>query len=262
MRTSRASARPKCASASTGRRSTNPARFPCCTTLPASPAPKRRLPPRPAPSAWPPSWGLCWWRPTPARGRRGCRATMRTGISASVRGSTSTPPRSPGRRTTACTATSWRSCRGSSPRRSPRFPQGRESSAIPWAAMARWCVRCATLAATLRYRHSRRSRRRRTVPGARKRSPATSARSASAGRATTRAPWRARRASRAPSWSTRGAADRFLAEQLKPELLAEACRASGTRLQLRLHEGYDHSYYFISTFMEDHLRHHARSLCN
>ncbi len=59
-----------------------------------------------------------------------------------------------------------------------------------------------------------------------------------------------------------GRADRFLAEQLKPELLAEACRASGTRLQLRLHEGYDHSYYFISTFMEDHLRHHARSLCN
>jgi S-formylglutathione hydrolase len=59
-----------------------------------------------------------------------------------------------------------------------------------------------------------------------------------------------------------GRADRFLAEQLKPELLAEACRASGTRLQLRLHEGYDHSYYFISSFMEDHLRHHARSLCN
>ncbi len=59
-----------------------------------------------------------------------------------------------------------------------------------------------------------------------------------------------------------GRADRFLAEQLKPELLAAACRASGTRLQLRLHEGYDHSYHFISTFMEDHLRHHARSLCN
>jgi S-formylglutathione hydrolase len=58
-----------------------------------------------------------------------------------------------------------------------------------------------------------------------------------------------------------GRADRFLAEQLKPELLAEACRASGTRLQLRLHDGHDHSYYFISTFMEDHLRHHARSLC-
>jgi S-formylglutathione hydrolase len=59
-----------------------------------------------------------------------------------------------------------------------------------------------------------------------------------------------------------GRADRFLAEQLKPELLAEACSASGTRLQLRSHDGHDHSYYFISTFMEDHLRHHARLLCS
>ena len=59
-----------------------------------------------------------------------------------------------------------------------------------------------------------------------------------------------------------GGADKFLAEQLKPELLAEACRESGTRLQLRLHERYDHSYYFISSFMDDHVRHHARSLCD
>jgi S-formylglutathione hydrolase len=59
-----------------------------------------------------------------------------------------------------------------------------------------------------------------------------------------------------------GRADRFLDEQLKPELLAEACRASDTPLQLRLHDKHDHSYYFIGTFIEDHLRHHARSLCN
>ncbi len=59
-----------------------------------------------------------------------------------------------------------------------------------------------------------------------------------------------------------GGTDKFLGEQLKPELLAEACRASGTRLQLRLHEGYDHGYYFISSFMDDHVRHHARSLCD
>src|SRR5690606_1279642 len=54
-----------------------------------------------------------------------------------------------------------------------------------------------------------------------------------------------------------GRADRFLDEQLKPELLREACRSSGISLDLRYHEAYDHSYYFIATFVEDHLRHHA-----
>jgi S-formylglutathione hydrolase len=54
-----------------------------------------------------------------------------------------------------------------------------------------------------------------------------------------------------------GTGDKFLSEQLKPELLAEACRKSGTQLQLRRQDGYDHGYYFISTFVEDHLRHHA-----
>lgn len=57
-----------------------------------------------------------------------------------------------------------------------------------------------------------------------------------------------------------GAADTFLAEQLKPELLQAACEASGLPLELRFHDGYDHGYYFISTFMEDHLRHHAEQL--
>jgi S-formylglutathione hydrolase len=57
-----------------------------------------------------------------------------------------------------------------------------------------------------------------------------------------------------------GSADRFLTEQLKPDLFVEACRASGTRVELRLQEGYDHSYYFISTFVDDHLRHHASAL--
>src|SRR5690606_22107913 len=57
-----------------------------------------------------------------------------------------------------------------------------------------------------------------------------------------------------------GSADRFLDEQLKPDLLAAACRESGVDLKLRFHAGYDHGYYFISTFMEDHLRHHARQL--
>ena len=57
-----------------------------------------------------------------------------------------------------------------------------------------------------------------------------------------------------------GTADKFLEEQLKPELLQEACVKAGVPLQLRLHEGYDHSYYFISTFMEEHLRFHAGNL--
>ena len=57
-----------------------------------------------------------------------------------------------------------------------------------------------------------------------------------------------------------GMADKFLTEQLKPELLEAACAASGTSLQLRRRDGYDHGYYFISTFMEDHLRHHAKYL--
>ncbi len=57
-----------------------------------------------------------------------------------------------------------------------------------------------------------------------------------------------------------GEADPFLAEQLRPELLAEACRAAGIDLTLRMQPSYDHSYYFISTFMEDHLRWHAARL--
>lgn len=58
-----------------------------------------------------------------------------------------------------------------------------------------------------------------------------------------------------------GTADKFLAEQLYPEALEEAARASGHNLKLRRQNGYDHGYFFISTFMEDHLRHHAGRLC-
>ena len=57
-----------------------------------------------------------------------------------------------------------------------------------------------------------------------------------------------------------GAADNFLAEQLRPELLERACAEAGIALTLRLQPGYDHSYYFISTFMADHLRWHAQRL--
>ncbi len=53
-----------------------------------------------------------------------------------------------------------------------------------------------------------------------------------------------------------GTSDRFLAEQLFPEVFEEACRASGQSLRVRRQPGYDHGYYFISTFMESHLYFH------
>lgn len=54
-----------------------------------------------------------------------------------------------------------------------------------------------------------------------------------------------------------GLADNFLASQLKPELLEAACEKSGVSVTVNRREGYDHSYYFISTFFEHHLRYHA-----
>ncbi|WP_036168140.1 S-formylglutathione hydrolase [Massilia sp. 9096] len=57
-----------------------------------------------------------------------------------------------------------------------------------------------------------------------------------------------------------GLADKFLSEQLYPEAFEEACSAAGQPLELRRHPGYDHGYYFISTFVEDHLRFHAERL--
>jgi S-formylglutathione hydrolase len=57
-----------------------------------------------------------------------------------------------------------------------------------------------------------------------------------------------------------GTADGFLENQLRPQLLADACATAGIALTLRMQEGHDHSYYFISSFMEDHLRWHAARL--
>ena len=57
-----------------------------------------------------------------------------------------------------------------------------------------------------------------------------------------------------------GLADKFLNDQLKPELLEEAARAAGQRLELRMHRGYDHGYFFIQTFIRDHVDWHARRL--
>lgn len=57
-----------------------------------------------------------------------------------------------------------------------------------------------------------------------------------------------------------GLADKFLVEQLKPELFEAACEQAGQPLTLRRHAGYDHGYYFIQSFVADHLRHHAQRL--
>ncbi len=57
-----------------------------------------------------------------------------------------------------------------------------------------------------------------------------------------------------------GAADVFLEEQLRPELFASAAQEAGQRLTLRMQDGYDHSFYFIATFIEDHLHWHKERL--
>jgi len=57
-----------------------------------------------------------------------------------------------------------------------------------------------------------------------------------------------------------GTADSFLETQLMPEVFEEACATVGQSLTLRRQEGYDHGYYFIATFVEDHIRHHAEIL--
>jgi S-formylglutathione hydrolase len=65
---------------------------------------------------------------------------------------------------------------------------------------------------------------------------------------------------RLPLLIDQGDADEFLASQLKPELLREACAQAGHPLQLRMQPGYDHSYYFISSFIDEHIAYHAAAL--
>lgn len=65
---------------------------------------------------------------------------------------------------------------------------------------------------------------------------------------------------RLPLLIEQGEADEFLASQLKPELLEAACRATGHPLTIHRRPGYDHSYYFIASFIGDHIAHHAAAL--
>jgi S-formylglutathione hydrolase len=57
-----------------------------------------------------------------------------------------------------------------------------------------------------------------------------------------------------------GAADRFLERELQPQRFAAAARSAGQQVTLRMQDGYDHSYYFVATFIDDHLRWHAQAL--
>lgn len=63
-----------------------------------------------------------------------------------------------------------------------------------------------------------------------------------------------------PMFVDQGSEDQFLKNELKPELLVEAARACGYPLDYKLRDGYDHSYFFISSFIEEHLRFHAPHL--
>jgi len=67
-------------------------------------------------------------------------------------------------------------------------------------------------------------------------------------------------AERLPLLVDQGEADEFLAAQLKPELLREACAKANHPLTLRLHPGYDHSYYFVASFIGEHIAWHARAM--
>ncbi|HVI57787.1 MAG TPA: S-formylglutathione hydrolase [Luteimonas sp.] len=65
---------------------------------------------------------------------------------------------------------------------------------------------------------------------------------------------------RLPLLVDQGDADEFLAQQLRPDLLRAACTAAGHPLTLRMQPGHDHSYYFIASFIGDHVAHHAKAL--
>ena len=95
--------------------------------------------------------------------------------------------------------------------------------------------------------------------GARRRLPVYSGGDGPPGASTTRWPLNRGRSRIGDCWST-SERRQFLETELKPELLQKACADAGIGLQLNLREGYDHSYYFISTFMADHLRWHSERL--
>ena len=65
---------------------------------------------------------------------------------------------------------------------------------------------------------------------------------------------------RTPVLIDQGTSDEFLDEQLKPEIFLHAAEEAGYPVKLRMQEGYDHSYYFIATFIKEHVEFHAKNL--
>ena len=137
------------------------------------------------------------------------------------------------------------------------------SSATPWAGMGRWCWRCAIPRSSSRCRPLRRSAPRRAAPGARRRCRATWARITAA--------WKDYDAAelmtsagqaRVPRDPGRpGTGGQVPAPVATAARTIRSCLCGRAQpLRLRRHEGYDHGYYFISTFVEDHLRFHAAAL--
>ena len=259
---SRARPAARCASASTcPRRGRAARRSRCSTTSPGSPAPRRTSSIKAGAQRVAAELGARAGHPRhqPARsalpGRR-----RRLGLRHRRRLLRRRHPGALVARTTAWTRTSTQELPALVEAQLPGRPTRAASSATRWAATARWRWRCATPAATAASRRSRRSARRSRCPGARRRSPATSATTARPGGVRRLRAGRARAAAAA-------APGRPGDRRQVPGRAAQAGAARGglrrrgpARCGCGCHAGYDHSYYFIATFVDDHLAHHARAL--
>jgi S-formylglutathione hydrolase len=139
-------------------------------------------------------------------------------------------------------------------------PAPSASAATRWAATARSCSPCATRTASAPSPPSRRSATPPPCPGASRPSPPTSAKTRPPGTSTTPPCSCAAAPLPGAPLIDQGEADKFLDDQLHPDTLARVCAEQGQPLTLRRHPGYDHSYFFIATFIADHIAHHARAL--
>jgi S-formylglutathione hydrolase len=135
------------------------------------------------------------------------------------------------------------------------------SAGIRWADTVRWCSRCATRDAIAACRRSRRSSRRRGCHGARKPSPPTWARSRDMARVGCVRSGGAAHRRKLPLLVDQGGDDEFLDGAAAPELLQAACgRRPASAGTAHARPGYDHSYYFIASFIGEHVAHHAAAL--
>ena len=262
-RTPRASARPRCASRCTSRRRRGTVACRCSTTWPGLTCTEETFAIKAGAQRLAAEHGLHAGRARHQPARARCRATTRAGTSASPPASTSTPPQAP-----------W----------SAHYRMYSYVTRELPALIAAQFARADTIAAVDHRPLDGRPRRaglraaqsgavplglgvradRRAVAGA---VGPQGVRAATSGRTTTGLA-RVRRdppgAPRAASATTilvdQGLADKFLAEQLRPDLFAAACAARASRCSCARHAGYDHGYYFIQTFMADHVAWHARAL--